>query len=448
MRISVIGTGYVGLVTGVCLAEKGHDIVCVDVQQEIVNKINKAEPTIHEPGLEDLLKKNAGKRLKATTDLKKAVIATDISFICVGTPSAEDGSIDLKYIKQVAEEIAKIIREKGSRHTVVVKSTVVPGTALDVVAKTMEATGLRFPGLCGIASNPEFLREGNAVYDFMNPDRIVIGAEHELTQRVVAAVYEGKFNAPLVFTNTRTAEMIKYTNNSLLATLISFSNEIANVCESVPGVDVDDVLKAVTMDERINPKNKKGEFINPQVITYLRAGAGYGGSCFPKDVAAIVDFAKKNKSNPNLLQDVIRINKERPKMIVKRLKAKAELKDKTIAVLGTAFKPDTDDIRESPAIPLIELLLQEGAKIRVIDPQALENTKQVFGEKITYFDDAKKALQDADIAILITKWKDFASLTPEDFKSLMKTPIIFDGRRMYDKKKYSEGMEYLGIGLR
>jgi UDPglucose 6-dehydrogenase/GDP-mannose 6-dehydrogenase len=439
------GRGYVGLVNAVFLAEKGHEVLCVDVRQEIVDKINRAMPTIHEPGLEELLKKNIGKRLQATTALKAAVLASDISFICVGTPSGEDGNIDLTYVKQVSGELAIAIREKTARHTVVVKSTVVPGTAMDVVTKTLEAVGLRFPGAFGIASNPEFLREGDAVHDFMNPDRIIIGAEDELTKKVLAAVYEGKFNAPLVFTNTRTAEMIKYANNALLATLISFSNEMANLCETVPGVDVDDVLKAVTMDGRINPKDKKGNFIDPQVITYLRAGCGYGGSCFPKDIAAIMNFARKNKHIPLLLDSVTKINKERPELIVRRLKkAKGSLNGKVVAVLGTAFKPDTDDIRESPAIALIELLLEEGAAVRITDPQAMENTEKIFGDKITYYKQPKEALTDSDIAILITKWKDFASLTPEDFKSLMKTPVLFDGRRLYDKKKYSTPVSSCG----
>ena len=447
MRISVIGTGYVGLVSGACFAEKGHDVVCVDLRQDVVDKINKGIPTIHEPGLKELLEKNVGKRLRATADISEAVLGSEISFLCVGTPSSADGSIDLRYIIQASRDIGTAMAKKKTRHVVVVKSTVVPGTAMDVVARSVaEASGRKQPEGFGIGSNPEFLREGNAVMDSLEPDRIVIGAEDEETRKIITAVYE-RFKGALVQTNTRTAEMIKYANNSLLSTLISFSNEIADICECVPGVDADDVLKAVTLDGRINPRKPDGALVNPHIISYLRAGCGYGGSCFPKDVDALKSFSRSKGNIPALLDSVTSINKGRAGRIIARLKALGSLKGKKVAVLGTAFKPDTDDIRESPAISLIELLLKEGASVAAADPEALENTRKVFGDRIAY-EKPQEALRGAGIALLVTKWKEFSELSPADFRKLMKEPVLFDGRRFYEKKRYSEGINYHGIGLK
>ncbi len=449
MKISIIGTGYVGLVSGACFAEKGHDVTCVDVRVDVVEKLNKGIPTIHEPGLGELLSRHAGKRLRATDSIAAAVAESDISFLCVGTPPKEDGSIDLKYIIQASRDIGAAIRGKKTRHVVVVKSTVVPGTAMEIVAKNVaEGSGKSAPGGFGVGSNPEFLREGNAVADSLEPDRIVIGAEDEETRKAVTAVYEGRFGGILVQTNTRTAEMIKYANNSLLSTLISFSNEVADICESVPGVDADEVLKAVTLDGRINPRRPDGSPTNPQIISYLRAGCGYGGSWFPKDVDALKGFARARGNEPALLHAVTSINRGRAGRIISRLKAAGgRLQGKRVAILGTAFKPDTDDIRESPALGIIELLLKEGASVAATDPEALGNTKKAFGERISYHEDPREALRGAEIAILVTRWKTFADLPPEDFRKLMKTPFIFDGRRMYDRKRYSAGIQYHGVGI-
>jgi UDPglucose 6-dehydrogenase len=447
MKLSVIGTGYVGLVSGACFAEKGHDVICVDIRQDIVDRINKGIPTIHEPGLGELLKNNVGRRLRATTSIAEAVHGSDISFLCVGTPSREDGGIDLGHIEKASRDIGSAIRDKEGRHVVVVKSTVVPGSCMDVVARAVsESSGKMFPAGFGVCSNPEFLREGNAVPDSMDPDRIVIGAEDEESRRLLSSVYEGRFSGALIQTNTRTAEMIKYANNSLLSTLISFSNEISDICEKVEGVDSVAVLEAVTMDGRINPRKADGSLSNPQIISYLRPGCGYGGSCFPKDVAALISFAREKGHEPALLESVTAINRKRPALVIERLKAaKGSLRGLKIAVLGTAFKPDTDDIRESPALRLIGLLLEEGAKVHATDPQALGNTKRIFGDRISYSEEPRDALKGADAAVLVTKWRAFASIKPEEFASLMKEPLIFDGRRLYGKD-YSSRLRYMGIG--
>ncbi|HSB47817.1 MAG TPA: UDP-glucose/GDP-mannose dehydrogenase family protein [Candidatus Bilamarchaeum sp.] len=450
MKISIIGTGYVGLVTAACFAEKGHEVACVDLREDVVRKINSGIPTIHEPGLAELLARNSGKRLRATTSVVEAVSGTDISFICVGTPSHPDGSIDTSQVEKASRDIGAALKSKPGRHVVVVKSTVVPGTAAGIVLKALsESSGKSHPSGFGIASNPEFLREGSAVRDSMEPDRIVIGAEDEETRKAVAAVYEGMFGGKIISVNTRTAEMIKYANNSLLATLISFSNEIGDICESIEGVDAEEVLRAVTLDSRINPRRPDGSPLDPQIIGYLRAGCGYGGSCFPKDVSALISFSKKTGDEAALLSEVRRINSLRPGKIIERLKAAAgPLKGKKAAVLGTAFKQDTDDVRESPAVPLIRLLLAEGARVTATDPAALENTRRVFGDMISYADEPRDALKGAHMALVLTKWNDFSGIGPEEFRSLMAKPVLFDGRRIYDRKKYSEGIAYIGTGVR
>ncbi len=447
MKISVIGTGYVGLVTGACFAEKGHNVVCVDMRKEIVDKINKNMPTIHEPGLKELMDKSKD-RLHATTDLTAAIMDTEISFICVGTPMNKKGGIDLSQIIDVSKSIGKALKAKNAWHMVVVKSTVVPGTTINIVAKNIaDESKLRFPEGFGIGFNPEFLREGNAVVDSLSPDRIVLGTEDDKSLKKLKLLYGDKFEAQLVLTNTRTAEMVKYVNNSLLSTLISFSNEIANICEAVPGVDADEVLQIVTMDSRINPRHE-GKLTNPQIITYLRGGCGFGGSCFPKDLKAITEYANKNGADAKLLTEVDNINRQRALTIMTRIEKRIKRFDgKTVTLLGAAFKPDTDDIRESPALHFIELLLKRNAKINITDPEALNNTKRLYGRKLRYFDDPRKALKGADLAILVTRWKVFAEIKPQEFSSLMRTPLLFDGRRMYDKKAYSDHLEYMGVGF-
>ncbi|MCW2279261.1 UDP-glucose dehydrogenase family protein [Heliophilum fasciatum] len=450
MKISIIGTGYVGLVSGVCLAARGHQVTCIDKRTEIIDQINRQETPIFEPGLEELLKEVIAKgTFIASTDLRSAVMNTDISLIAVGTPFG-NGKIDLTYIENSAREIGEILKEKAQYHVVCVKSTVVPTTTDTLVRQVLEASSGKRAGEFGLAMNPEFLREGKAVEDFMYPDRIVLGAYDQQSFEVMKKVYDGIFDAPIIKVNLRTAEMIKYTANALLATLISYSNEIALICENVGSVDVKDVLEGVTLDKRFNPVIGN-QLINPEMISYLRAGCGFGGSCFPKDVKALASFSEDLGYAPRMIQTTLDINETQPVRIVERLEATlGTLANKKIALLGLAFKPDTDDIRESPSLIIIRELLNRQAQVYAVDPIAIENTKKVVGENgmLLYADDYQQALQDADAVILVTSWADFAKIAPDEFVKLMKTPVVADGRRIFDKNVLeAAGVQYLGVGL-
>ncbi len=446
MKISIIGTGYVGLVTGTCLAEIGHDITCIDILKEKVDAINQGKTPIYEPGLEELIKKNLQeKRLRATLELKQAVIESEVTFICVGTPPKTNGESDLSFIQKAAEDVGTALAGKKTYHVVIIKSTVPPGTSRSIIPIIEKASGKKTGEGFGVCMNPEFLREGCAVKDFIEPDRIVIGQLDAKSGDVVSKIYSS-FKVPVIRPNLETAEMIKYTSNSLLSTLISFSNEIGNICELIEGVDVNVVLEAVHLDKRLSPI-VEGKTIKPPITSYLKAGCGFGGSCFPKDVSAIVAFAEKNGYAPQLLASVMKINKERPKQMLELLKRELkDLKGRKIAVLGLAFKPDTDDMRESPAIPLINLLLQENASVTSYDPQAIENAKKIWGNTISYAASAQDAIKGADACVLVTCWKEFVEISPETFARLLRNPLLIDGRRIYDPKKYSRVLRYAGIG--
>lgn len=451
MRISIVGTGYVGLVTGVCLASKGHEVICVDKRKDIVEKINNMQTPIYEVGLQDLLEEviKAGK-LTATTELGSSVINSHVSIIAVGTPFGND-EIDLSYIKQSAQEIGTILKDKKSYHVVCVKSTVVPTTTDTLVREVLESSSGKKVGEFGLAMNPEFLREGKAVEDFMYPDRIVIGAFDERSFITMEKIYEGFFDAPIIKTNLRTAELIKYTANCLLATLISFSNEIASICEVTGEVDVKEILEAVTLDKRFNPR-KNGELTNPEMINYVRAGCGFGGSCFPKDVKALVSYSKALGYEPKIIDYTISVNKKQPLKLVDKLEETlGTLKDKKVAVLGLAFKPDTDDIRESPSIPIVKELLQRGAVVYGVDPIAIEHMDKVIpqdGASIIYTKDYKEALSYAHAAILVTSWNEFVDIPAQEFLLFMSNPVIIDGRRAYDKVSFKNlGVLYHGVGL-
>lgn len=451
MKISIIGTGYVGLVTGVCLASKGHEVICVDKQADIVNKINSRQATIYEPGLEELLMKVvADGTLKAVSDLRYAVLNSEVSIVAVGTPFGE-GKINLSHIENAVREIGDTLKEKDSYHVVCIKSTVVPTTTDTVVKSILEEVSGKKAGEFGLAMNPEFLREGKAVEDFMNPDRIVIGAYDKKSFRRIRNIYRDCFKAPIIRVNLRTAEMIKYTSNSLLATLISYSNEIASICEETGQIDVREVLEAVTLDKRFNPRVGK-HLTNPEMIKYLRAGCGFGGSCFPKDVKALVSFADNLGYLPIMLQSTILINENQAVRLVKRLEANiGGLENKKIAVLGLAFKPDTDDVRESPALILIRELLRLEAKVFAVDPIAVDNAKKaltVDNTRLSFENDYKSALEDADGAVLVTSWPEFTSIPAGEFVQLMKKPVLLDGRRVYDKQAFEKaGIKYIGVGL-
>lgn len=445
MKISVIGTGYVGLVSGVCLAEKGHQVICVDIDEEKVQKINNGISPIHEDGLDDLLKNNLGKTFKATTDLKSAVLDSDLSLIAVGTPFDGD-VIDLKYIKQVAGQIGTILKEKSAFHTVVVKSTVVPGTTDDVVLPILEKESGKKAGVdFGLGMNPEFLREGEAVGDFMNPDRIVLGGYDDNTLAEMHKLYSVFSGVDVQTTNNKTAEMIKYTANSLLATLISFSNEIGNLCYALGDVDVTEVMEGVHKDKRFMPILPNGERVKPGLVSYLAAGCGFGGSCFPKDVKALIAHGKSKGLPMELLDSVININKRQPQQVLSLLEKNfSELNSLKVTILGLAFKPGTDDMRESPSIPIVDYLLDRGAKIEAYDPVAEDEARKIFGnEQINYHKSLEGSLQNTDVVILLTSWQEFQQV-PGLLEDKNPQPLFIDGRRMLQKNYFDN---YEGIGL-
>ena len=444
MKVSVIGTGYVGLVSGVCLAAKGHDITCVDVDQAKVDRINAGDPPIYEVGLEDLLKQTIGRTLRATTDLPAAVQESELSLIAVGTPF--DGSaIDLKYIRTVAAEIGAVLKDKPSYHTVVVKSTVVPGTTEVVVLPILEETSGKRAGVdFGVGMNPEFLKEGEAIADFMSPDRIVLGGIDERSIDALEALYADFQEVDKIRTNLHTAEMIKYTANALLATLISFSNEIGNLCARV-GVDVLEAMAGVHLDKRFSPIMESGDRISPASLTYLAAGCGFGGSCFPKDVKALIAYGQAAGARMDLLQSVITVNEAQPAKMLEMLKKHfPDLEGRRIAVLGMAFKPGTDDIRESPALPVTAKLLEEKAIVTSFDPLARHEAEKVFGAAVDFHDDLAGAIEGVDAILLMTRWPQFNAL-PAMIKDAAPPPLVIDGRRMLAKANLRR---YEGIGLK
>ena len=410
MRITVVGGGYVGLVTGACFAELGHTVNIVEIDVEKAAAINAGRAPIHERGLDALLERHAGKRLRAGTDYGPVADA-DISFVCVGTPPAADGSADLSMVAAASRSIGEALRAGKKSHTVVVKSTVPPGTTAGLVVPTVLERSGRDD--VGFAMNPEFLREGRAVEDFLHPDRIVIGSRDDGSGDSVAAAYQG-LSAPVVRCNLTAAEMIKYASNALLATKISFANEVGNVCKRL-GIDVYEVMEGVGMDHRVSPH-------------FLSAGAGFGGSCFPKDVAALVSLAESLGEEPSLLRSVLDVNDRQPLRMVRLLEERiGDLSGKRVAVLGLAFKDNTDDIRESRAIPVIAELLRRGATVAAYDPLAVAPMRRVF-PGIDYAASAADALRGADACLVMTEWPEFSNLNGEF--DLMRTRVVIEGRRI------------------
>ena len=445
MKISIIGTGYVGLVTGVCFAEKGHDVVCVDVDQKKVDLINAGTPPIFERGLEELLRKNLKTRLRATTDLHKAVHETQISMIAVGTPF--DGhEIDLTFIKAVSREIGQSLRSKSGYHVVIVKSTVVPGTTDDVVRPILEEASGKKAGVdFGVGMNPEFLTEGEAVNDFLFPDRIVLGGMDKATIEQQAELYRGFFGVEVLRANNKTAEMVKYTANALLATLISFSNEIANLCAAVKDVDVVDVMRGVHTSRYLSVDLSEGKRVQPPIVSFLAAGCGFGGSCFPKDVKALAAHGERLHAPMHVLDAVLKVNEQQPQKIIQLLKKHfASLRGVRVSILGLAFRPDTNDMRESPAIPIVRSLLREGAVITGYDPVATEEARKVFSsQELELSGSLSDALVKADAVVLVTRWDEFKNV-PDLLKSRNPQPLFVDGRRLLDKATIER---YEGIGF-
>lgn len=451
MKISVIGTGYVGLTAAVGLASKGHEVIGVEKRQETLERIKKGECPIFEKGLPELLKKVLAEgRLSMTGDLEAAVLGSEISMICVGTPSREDGSIDLSAVKDAAFGIGKALKKKSGFHIIVVKSTVLPGTTLETVGSAVATESSKKAGAdFGLAMVPEFLREGSALCDFLEPDRIVIGAEDERTGKALSSLFSGSFSAPVILTNTKTAEMIKYANNSFLALCISFANEIAQICEKTGGTDAYEVLGAVAQDGRITTYQKDGRSAVPEISKYLIPGCGFGGSCLPKDLSAILSYERKLGIKESLVEKTMQINKLQVASVAQRAQEMlGSLEGREVAVLGASFKPNTDDTRQSPSIEIISGLLSKGAKVRAYDPLALEGIKRIFGSKIDYTASAADAIRGCELAIVATAWKEFRQLSPEDFISLMKKARVLDCRGIYERRLFSSRLEYCRTGYK
>lgn len=430
MKIVVIGTGYVGLVGGTCFAETGNNVVCVDIDKTKVDKLNNKICTIYEPGLEVLLKRNVEQgRLKFTTDLASVIDDAEVIFLALPTPPGGDGAADLKYVLGVADEIGKMIK---SYKVIVNKSTVPVGTADKVRTAISKNTDVPFD----VVSNPEFLKEGVAVNDFLKPDRVVIGAETERSKKIMKELYEPyvRQGNPIVFMDIRSAELTKYAANSFLATKISFINEIANLCE-ILGADVDKVRAGIGSDGRIGKR-------------FLFAGVGYGGSCFPKDVQALYKTAIEHNYDFRILDAVMNVNRIQKERFFERIVNyfKGDLKGKTVAIWGLSFKPNTDDIREAPALYIIDELLKAGAKVKAFDPEAMENVKAIYGDKIT-FCNQYEAIENADFLTIITEWSVFRTPDFEKLKENLKIPLIFDGRNLYNLQKMQNfGFSYFSVG--
>ena len=435
MNIAIVGTGYVGLVTGTCFAEMGAHVTCVDVDAQKIQKLKDGIMPIYEPGLEELVKRNVGfERLKFTTDLTEVLDDVEVVFSAVGTPPDEDGSADLKYVLAVARQFGQNI----NKYTILVtKSTVPVGTAKKVKAaiqEELDKRGVNVP--FDVASNPEFLKEGAAIKDFMSPDRVVVGTESEKAKEVMTHLYKPFLinNFRVIFMDIPSAEMTKYAANAMLATRISFMNDIANLCERV-GANVDSVRKGIGTDSRIGSK-------------FLYAGCGYGGSCFPKDVKALVHTGMDNDYHMEVIEAVERVN-EKQKSIVynKIIKAIGDVKGKTIAILGLAFKPETDDMREAPALVVIDKLLKNGATVRVFDPIAMDECKRRIGDVVTYCTNMYDAADGADVFALMTEWRQFRMPSWNVIKKVMTGNAIIDGRNIYDRQELEElGFVYTRIG--
>jgi UDPglucose 6-dehydrogenase/GDP-mannose 6-dehydrogenase len=442
MRVSIIGTGYVGLVTGACLADIGHDVTCVDVEPAKVDAINAGKAPIHEPGLPELLGRTVGRSLRATTDLAGAVRNSEITFIAVGTPAA-DGRIDLQYVGRAAEQIGAALRAKPGRHTVVVKSTVIPGTTDGLVRERLEAASGRRAGVdLGLGMNPEFLTEGQAVADFMAPDRIVLGGIDEATRDVLADAYAPFEGAPRIRTNNKTAEMIKYASNAALATMISFANEFGRLCSVLGDVDVADVMKGVHASAYFTSRLPDGRAVKAPITSFLEAGCGFGGSCLPKDVTALVAQGRQHGLPMAMLGSVLEINATQPEELLRLVRKHIpELRGARVAVLGIAFKADTDDVRESPAFPIIRGLKDAGAEVTAYDPVARPAGHPALGG-VRLADSLAEAVRSVQAVVLVTRWPEFQGLA-DALAAAGSDPLVVDGRRVLDPAAFRR---YEGIG--
>lgn len=436
MNIGFVGLGFVGLTTAAVFASRGIKVTGYDIDPTKLKSIRNGIVPFYEPSLEETLRKAATDGFFGTdNDLEQLVAGCSIVFVTVGTPSREDGSIDLAHVLATAESIGNAIRKTGKTPAVVIKSTVIPGTARRVKEIISKSSGR---GDVSVCSNPEFLREGSAVQDTQSPHLVVIGCDRDVSaESRLREFYEGLYrpHVPhIMTTSTATAEMIKYANNAFLATKISFINMIANICQRVEGCDVEVVAKAIGFDPRIGP-------------LFLKAGAGYGGSCFPKDVKAFISFSESMQYEPLILASVDSTNKKQPLEVVAQAeRVFASLAGKKIAVLGLAFKKDTDDLREAVSIPIINALLEKGARVQAYDPKAMPNARKIFGEKVTFCDSSLQCISGMDCCMVLTEWDEFRRLGPEDFKKNMKRPVVVDARRIFEPARFEEIVEFFAVG--
>ena len=431
MKIAVIGTGYVGLVTGTCLADSGNGVVCVDIDKAKVAGLSQGKVPIYEPGLEEMVQYNlAAGRLAFTTELAAAVESAEIIFLAIGTPQAADGTADLSALWSVVDDLAAHLPPEA---IVVTKSTVPVGTNAKIYSRLNELTGKE----CNVASNPEFLKEGAAIDDFEKPDRVVVGVRDQRTGDVLRQLYAPflRTEHPFLVMTPESAEMTKYVANALLATKISFINEMANLCERMGG-DINDVRRGIGHDSRIG-------------FAFLFPGVGYGGSCFPKDVRALAAMATEHELEPHMLTAVDRVNDRQKEVMIDKIAQHfdGDLAGKTIAVWGLAFKPRTDDIREAPALVLVDLLLKQGARLQVHDPEALTNVRAAYGDKLVYCERRTEALDKADALVIMTEWKDYHRPDWQEMLSTMRSPTVFDGRNIYEPERMRElGFRYYSVG--
>jgi UDPglucose 6-dehydrogenase len=432
MKIAVVGTGYVGLVTGTCFAETGNHVTCVDINEDKINRMKAGEVPIYEPGLEDLFHRNTEEgRLNFTTSLSDGISGAKVIFLALPTPPGENGSADLKYILQVAKDLGPLITE----YTVIIDKSTVPVGTSELVHEAISKNVS--PDLFDVVSNPEFLREGVAVEDFMKPDRVVIGTESDKAKEILNRLYAPlvRQGNPIIFMDERSAEMTKYAANAFLATKITFMNEIANLCELV-GANVDDIRRGIGTDSRIGKR-------------FLFAGIGYGGSCFPKDVQALAKTSEENNYQFHILDSVMKVNEMQKTKLIPIIKNhfNNELAGKTIGIWGLAFKPYTDDIREAPALYNIEHLLELGCKVNVYDPEAMPNAKELLGETVTFSKNPYDAIENADALLIVTEWPQFRTPDFERMEILLKNKVIFDGRNLYEMSQMKElGYTYYSIG--
>ncbi len=439
-RISVVGTGYVGLVTGTCFASLGHQVVCVDLDPDRLALIESGLVPFFEPGLEDLVRSNVGSNLSMTTDLRSAVAETELTFLTVGTPQDQKGRIDLKQVESAVRGVGAAMRDLDRWHLLVVKSTVVPGTTVEVLTPLLEDVSGRRVGIdIGIAVNPEFLTEGTAVHDFMFPDRIVVGGTDERSTREVTDVYGSFGHVPRVMTDPSTAEMIKYASNTLLSTLISYSNQISDIGSAIGGIDIVEVMRGISLSRYLTVDG-----VQAPITSFIAAGCGFGGSCLPKDTAALAAASRDIGVHPGLLDAVLEINRGRPKRVLEMVqKHFPDLTGVRVSVLGLAFKPDTTDVRESPAFPVISDLLAAGAVVATHDPMVgIDSIPLELASRVVYHEDLQDAVRDADAVVIITSWSEYLKL-PEILSTVDSSPLVADGRNMLSPDSLER---YEGIG--